>query len=474
MPDVRGDPRSEAGGAAAPGGAPAPGGAAAPGAPAPSAPADIAASLVGLRLERDAILLYDGLAALERDRRRAAAFRHIAANERRHAAIWADRLQSAGVEVPPAPSRPRPRVRLILLLARLFGTAAVHELVVALEGDEEEAYAGFEPSAEATAIAADEREHAAIWRRLREGPPAPDGGTPAGPDGGAAGPAVAVAVASGVEAATASPATESGGGDMAEAVHQDAARAARTAGMAGAAETAEEITQAEPWHRASRSGTLRAVIFGVSDGLLSNLSLVMGVAGAGPDQRFVILAGLAGLLAGAFSMGAGEYISMQSQREVFERQIALERAELAAVPEEEEAELAAIYRAKGFTPDEARAVAARMFRNPAAALDALVREELGLDPGELGSPLGAAFGSFAAFAVGAAVPVLPYLVLNGATAFVVSAVASLIGLFTVGALVTLLTGRSALYSGARQVAIGVAAAGVTYLVGRVIGVSVGG
>ncbi len=505
MPDARGDPRSAAETAAthaaseaaalsaqtaATPGAPAAGAAPRPPDPAvaPSALADTTASLVGLRLERDAILLYDGLASLEGDGRRAAAFRHIAANERRHASIWADRLVAAGVEVPPAPGKPRPRIRLILLFARLFGTAAVHELVVALEGDEEEAYAGFESSAEAASIAADEREHAAIWRRLRDGAPLPadhepagPGAAPAGPDAAPVGPGAAPAAAPaatpavpGVEPAPAPTPAGPGGRDMAEAVLQDPARTARAAELAEAGESADEITQAEPWHRASRSGTLRAVIFGVSDGLLSNLSLVMGVAGAGPEQRFVILAGLAGLLAGAFSMGAGEYISMQSQREVFERQIALERAELAAVPDEEEAELAAIYRAKGFTRDEARAVAARMFRNPEAALDALVREELGLDPGELGSPLGAAFGSFSAFAVGAAVPVLPYLVLNGATAFVVSAVASLIGLFTVGALVTLLTGRSALYSGARQVVIGVGAAAVTYLVGRVIGVSVAG
>ena len=145
----------------------------------------------------------------------------------------------------------------------------------------------------------------------------------------------------------------------------------------------------ERWHRTGQSGTLRAVIFGISDGLVSNTSLVMGVAGASTGEpRFVLLAGIAGLLAGAFSMAAGEYISMQSQRELYERQIALERAELEAMPEEEQAELAAIYRSKGFSADEADKIAAQLFRDPQHALDTLIREELGLDPDELGSPWG--------------------------------------------------------------------------------------
>ena len=147
----------------------------------------------------------------------------------------------------------------------------------------------------------------------------------------------------------------------------------------------------------------------------------MGVAGASSGKgSFALLAGIAGLLAGAFSMAAGEYISMQSQRELFERQIALERAELEAMPEEEQAELAAVYRAKGFTHAEADTIAARMFQDPKQALDTLVREELGLDPDQLGSPFGAAGGSFLAFAVGAAIPVIPYVLATGGTAFVVS------------------------------------------------------
>ena len=199
----------------------------------------------------------------------------------------------------------------------------------------------------------------------------------------------------------------------------------------------------------------------------------MGVAGAsGGEGSFVLLAGIAGLLAGSFSMAAGEYISMQSQRELFERQIALERAELEAMPEEEQAELAQVYRAKGFTEAEAATIAERMFKDPQHALDTLIREELGLDPDELGSPWGAAGGSFVAFAIGALIPVVPYLITAGSTAFVSAIVLSLSALFAVGAGVSLLTGRGMLFSGSRQVLIGSAAAVVTYVVGRAIGVNV--
>jgi VIT1/CCC1 family predicted Fe2+/Mn2+ transporter len=383
-------------------------------------PSDPAQSLVNLRLERDAILLYDALASIEKDGHRADAFRRIAGNERRHADIWAAKLREAGVDVPPAPTRPRPRVAVIVFLARLFGTRAVSDLVTALEGDEEDIYESQGASPEVAAIAADEREHAEIWKRLKK----PEAGATAGADD------------AGAEAA---------------------------------------IADRERWHRSGRSGTLRAVIFGVSDGLVSNLALVMGVAGAAGEQgQFILLAGIAGHLAGAFSMAAGEYISMQSQRELFERQIALERAELEAMPEEEEAEMAALYRAKGFPADEAKAIAHRLFENPERALEQLIREELGLDPDELGSPLGAAGGSFVAFALGAIVPVVPYLFGSGGVAFGLSIGLSLVALFAVGAGVSLLTGRGVLFSGARQVGIGAAAAIVTYLVGSVIGVSVAG
>src|SRR3954465_15456576 len=393
-------------------------------------PIDVEQSLDNLKLERDAIVLYDALATIEKDPRRAGAFRGIAGNERRHADIWATKLRELGADVPPADG-PRMRVRFIILAARIAGTSAVAALVKALEGEEGAAYKDQGASPEVAAIAADEREHTVIWERLQAGEQVTEVTDPKR-DG--------VAIARGAS----SPA---------------------------------DVGRGESWHRAgARSGTLRAVIFGVSDGLVSNLSLVMGVAGAATagEGHFILLAGIAGLLAGAFSMAAGEYISMQSQRELFERQIELERAELEAMPDEERAELAALYRAKGFEKADADRIAARLFRDPETALDALVREELGLDPDELGSPWGAAGGSFAAFAVGEAIPVIPYLLTTGSASFVASIVLSAIALFAVGAGVSLLTGRGILMSGSRQVAIGAAAAIVTYTVGSIIGVSVGG
>ncbi len=236
------------------------------------------------------------------------------------------------------------------------------------------------------------------------------------------------------------------------------------------AEPSEAILTRESWHRSAGSGTLRASIFGASDGLVSNTALVMGFAGAQTEGNLVLLAGIAGLIAGAFSMAAGEYVSMRSQRELFERQIDLERQELEISPEEEERELSLIYQAKGLRKEEADITAARLMEDPEVALDTLVREELGLDPSQLGSPWGAAFGSFLAFAAGAFVPVIPFLFGEASTGYVVaSAGLSAVALFAVGAGVSLFTGRSALYSGARQVAIGAAAASVTFAIGRIIG-----
>ncbi len=410
-------------------------------------PADHAESLANLRLEQDALALYEALGSIEKDPRRAETFRTIAGNERRHAGIWADRLRTLGAEVPP-PARPRVRVRVIILLARLLGTNAVHDLVIGLEGEEERVYASRPPSLEAEQMAADERAHAAMWEKLRSEA-----------DAGEARPADAE-----VGIPTARPPVDMGGG-MAEATRIDEVRRARVA------RTPDEIARAERWHRGG-AGTLRAVVFGASDGLVSNLSLVMGIAGATADTKFILLSGIAGLLAGAASMAAGEYISVQSQREVLQRQIALERAELEAIPEEEKAELVAIYVGKGIPEKDARLIADKVFEDPETALETMVREELGLDPKQLGSPWSAAGGSFLAFCLGAIVPVIPYLFGGGTVIFMTSFTLSLAALFLVGSLVSLLTGRSLLFSGFRQVGLGAAAAAITYLVGHVIGVSV--
>lgn len=302
---------------------------------------------------------------------------------------------------------PRLKIRLIGLAARTFGVRSVLPIIRSLEAGAYGAYMAQDETAQA--LAPDEREHRLTMSRMARG---------------------------------------------------------------GTGAPADTIVSRERWHRTGGGGTLRASIFGISDGLVSNTSLVMGFAGASASAGFVLLAGLSGLMAGAFSMAVGEYVSMRAQREMFERQIELERAELEAVPEEEAKELSLIYQAKGLPKDEADQVAARLMQDPEIALDTLVREELGLAPSELGSPWGASGGSFVAFAFGAMVPVVPFFFGSAATGVIaLSAALSGLALFGVGAGVSLLTGRSALYSGARQVALGAAAAAVTFAIGSLIGAS---
>ena len=370
---------------------------------------EVKRSLANLKLERDAIYMYDRLAEIEKDPDRGATFKRIASNERRHAEIWATRLTELGATVPPA-GAPRMRIRFVVLIARLFGTDRVADMVRALEGDEEANYAS-QLTPETAAIAADEREHAALWDELT---------------------------------GRAAPTAKTGGRSLRE----------------------------EAWHRGGRSGTLRASVFGANDGLVSNLSLIMGVAGAEASNNVIVLAGIAGLLAGAFSMAAGEYISMQSQREMFEQQISVEREEMRVMPDVEEEELAQIYIAKGLTEADAKRIAAHLMTDPAKALDTKVREELGLDPNELGSSWGAAIYSFIAFSIGAVIPLVPYLITSGPAAFVGALVAAFVALFAVGAAVSIVTGKGMLFSGVRQVLIGAAAAAVTYAVGRMIGANV--
>ena len=208
-----------------------------------------------------------------------------------------------------------------------------------------------------------------------------------------------------------------------------------------------------------KSGALRAAIFGINDGLLSNLSLIMGVAGASVQNRFILVAGVAGLLAGAFSMGAGEFVSMRVQREVFERLLHIEAHELSGQPEEERQELRAIYEEKGFPPKLAREVTDVVMSDPQVALETHAREELGLDPDELGSP------------VGAAVPLAPFVFGSGAAAIVAAITASGVSIFAVGAAMSMLTGKPAWLSGGRMLVVGAVAASITFGVGRLLHVS---
>jgi VIT1/CCC1 family predicted Fe2+/Mn2+ transporter len=381
----------------------------------PADPSEIARWTANYVGEREGAALYEALAAVEKNPRRAEVLRRMAAVEARHAARWEEKLRAAGVEPPRV--RGGLQARAIPWLAARMGVDAVLPLVRGMELRAAGTYAG---QADAQDFVPDERGHARTLAALT------NGSMPS------------------------------------------------TAGAEAAAGASAAILESEHWHRRSGGGSLRAAVFGVNDGLVSNLSLVIGVAGADPEPRFILLAGVAGLLAGAFSMAAGEYVSVSAQREVFERQIALEREELAMSPEQEREELSLLYQAKGIPSEEADLIAGRLMADPAAALDTMVREELGLDPDELGSPWGAAISSFLAFGAGAVLPVLPYIFAEGTLAFVLSIVLSGLGLFVVGGAITLFTGRNPLFGGLRMLGIGAIAAAITYVVGRLIGVGVAG
>jgi vacuolar iron transporter family protein len=307
------------------------------------------------------------------------------------------------------PDRPSSRVRALVWLARRLGSAAVVPMVLETEAVDAEKYD--QQGGDATAIAEEERDH----RRVLSGM---SGSTP------------------------------------------DSAR-----GL---------ISSRERWHRGGgRAGSVRAAIFGMNDGLVSNLSLILGVAGAGVEPRAVVVTGFAGLLAGAFSMAVGEYTSVASQRDLLARQVALEKREIEEAPEEEAAELALIFKQKGLSTEQASRTAAEILKRPDSALDTLVREELGLDPEDLGSPWSAAWSSFVMFAIGAIVPILPFLFMHTRWAAAVSAGLAGVVLATVGGLVGFLSGTSIVRGAARMVGLAALAAGVTYLVGRLFGATVG-
>ncbi|MGI8903407.1 MAG: VIT1/CCC1 transporter family protein [Solirubrobacteraceae bacterium] len=226
-------------------------------------------------------------------------------------------------------------------------------------------------------------------------------------------------------------------------------------------------------HRAVAGNTVRAGVLGANDGLVSNLSLVAGVAGAALQSRIVFITGLAGLFAGAGAMAMGEWISVQNSRELQTRELDVEAEELERFPREETAELAGLYEAHGLPAAQARTLAESVIADPRTALGVMAREELGIDPDNLGgSPYKAAASSAALFCIGAIVPLVPFAVTTGARALAASVAASALALFLLGALVTRLTGRSALRSGLRQVLFGLGAAAVTYAIGRVVGLAV--
>lgn len=235
------------------------------------------------------------------------------------------------------------------------------------------------------------------------------------------------------------------------------------------------LSKFESRHKSVGGNALRAAVLGANDGLVSNMSLVMGIAGAAVSNNTILLTGIAGLLAGAISMALGEWLSVQSSRELNQRQIDLETEELEASPEQEKKELVLLYQAKGMNLEEAKKLAEKAFENPQTAIDAIITEELGIDKEELGgSAWEAAIASFILFSIGAIIPLYPFMIFDGQKAILLSLISSVIGLFGIGAAITLLTGKSVWFSGLRQVAFGLAAAAITYGIGSLIGVSLAG
>lgn len=257
--------------------------------------------------------------------------------------------------------------------------------------------------------------------------------------------------------------------ERSHAVMLDALRQEASTGVRGSV-----LARLEGRHKAVGGNALRAAVLGANDGLVSNLSLVMGVAGAAFSASAVLLSGLAGLLAGAISMALGEWLSVQSSRELHQSQIETEREEILAMPEAEAEELALIYEAKGMAPEEAARAAGDIMADPDAFLDTKVREELGIDPDELGgSAWEAAIASFFLFAIGAVIPVIPFFFLTGTAAVLTSLALAGAGLFLLGAATALVTGTGVLHTGGRSLLLGLAAAGATFGIGSLLGGAVG-
>ena len=364
--------------------------------------------LENLQDEVDSASEYRAMAASEEDPRLAKVYANLAAMEEGHIAFWEERLRKAGAPVPPR--RPSWRSRVLAGIARRLGPDLVLATIAAKEEVDQNAYVK-QPETAGTRMPAHERWHAKVLQQLV---------------------------------------------------------ATQPRGLQGSF-----LGRLEGRHRSVGGNALRAAVLGANDGLCSNLSLVMGVAGASVDSHGILVTGLAGLLAGAGSMALGEWVSVTSSRELAEREIRIEASELREDPKGEGEELKLIYEAKGLSPSEAETMARRLLADRSTAIDALAREELGIDPKGLGgSAWEAAVTSFVLFAIGATVPILPFLAQRGTLAVASSAVVSALGLFAIGAAITVFTGVSVWRSGGRQLLLGLAAAGLTFGVGRLIGIAI--
>jgi VIT1/CCC1 family predicted Fe2+/Mn2+ transporter len=356
--------------------------------------------------EVDSASEYRALAAVERDPKIAEVYSNLARMEETHIGFWEDRLRAA--ETPLYQRQPSWRSRILMWVARRLGPEVVLSTIAAKEAAARNGYSG-QAETRRTPMSAQERWHALVLGKLVETQPR---------------------------------------------------------GLSG-----NIISRLEGRHRAVGGNALRAAVLGANDGLCSNLSLVMGVAGASISPHAILMTGIAGLLAGACSMALGEWVSVTSSRELAEREIRIESSELGADPVGEGEELQLIYEARGLDSKESKRVVAEILKDKAAALDTLAREELGIDPTELGGAPGeAALASFLLFSAGATIPILPFLLPGYGIALLGSLLLSSVALFAIGAAITIFTGASVWHSGGRQLLLGLAAAGVTFTIGHLIGV----
>jgi VIT1/CCC1 family predicted Fe2+/Mn2+ transporter len=367
--------------------------------------------LENLEDERNGAFLYRTLAEQEKNPQLAEIYVRMAENEEKHAAAWEKRLSQAGVSI--EAFHPTWRARTLRWIARRFGVGAV---LPTLTMAEQKAKRAYQPDnfadAETKSMHDEESAHARLLTQISKSSPG---------------------------------------------------------GMAGGA-----LAQLEGRHKSAGGNALRAAVLGANDGLVSNLSLVMGVAGASLPGREILITGLAGMLAGAISMALGEWLSVQSSRELYKHQIEIESEEIEFAPEEETEELALIYQSRGVERDQAMVLAHKIMEDHTTAVEAKVREELAVDPEELGgSAWEAAITSFILFTLGAIIPVVPFTFLAGITAIITSILMSMVGMFIIGAAITLFTGRPVLISGARQMVFGLAAALVTFTIGKIIGINLG-
>jgi VIT1/CCC1 family predicted Fe2+/Mn2+ transporter len=368
-------------------------------------PADVERYWENWQDEVDSAAEYRAMAESEPDPKIAKVYSNLASMEEAHIAFWEEKLRSAGQNV--GERQPSWRSRVVAWIARRLGADAVLSTIAAKEAMDRNVYVK-QPETSGTRMSSQERWHTRVLGQLLRTQPR---------------------------------------------------------GLSGSF-----LARLEGRHRAVGGNALRAAVLGANDGLCSNLSLVMGVAGAAINRHGILVTGVAGLIAGACSMALGEWVSVTSARELAEREIRIESSELQEDPKGEGDELRLIYESKGLSSDEAKRVVDQMLPDKTATLDALAREELGIDPTELGgSAWEAALASFMLFALGAIVPILPFLVASGRVAVVASVALSGLALFAIGAAITIFTGVPVWRSGSRQLALGLGAAGITFLIGRAIG-----